>query len=124
MTAPATQSHEDDVLGKAYDRKLMRRLLVYTRPYRKLMYGAFALLCVEGGVQGVGPLLTRRVIDVAVPARHGGGGGAGSRCRGRDGLHRALLRGAPRRVRDVVRTTLADESARPAGDARSADADL
>ena len=69
MTAPATQQHEDDVLGKAYDRKLMRRLLVYTRPYRTLMYGAFALLCVEGGVQVVGPLLTRRVIDVAVPAR-------------------------------------------------------
>jgi len=69
MTAPATQPHEDDVLGKAYDRKLMRRLLVYTKPYRRLMYGAFALLCVEGGVQVVGPLLTRRVIDVAVPAR-------------------------------------------------------
>jgi ATP-binding cassette subfamily B multidrug efflux pump len=69
MTAPATQTHEDDVLGKAYDRKLMGRLLVYTRPYRVLMYGAFALLCIEGGVQVVGPLLTRRVIDVAVPAR-------------------------------------------------------
>jgi ATP-binding cassette subfamily B protein len=68
MTAPATQAHEDDILGKAYDSKLMRRLLVYTRPYRALMYGAFALLCVEGGVQVVGPLLTRRVIDVAVPA--------------------------------------------------------
>jgi ATP-binding cassette subfamily B multidrug efflux pump len=70
MTAPATQTHEDDILGKAYDRKLMRRLLVYTRPYRALMYGAFALLCVEGGVQVVGPLLTRRVIDVAVPTRN------------------------------------------------------
>jgi ATP-binding cassette subfamily B protein len=69
MTAPATQTHEDDILGKAYDSKLMRRLLVYTRPYRALMYGAFALLCVEGGVQVVGPLLTRRVIDVAIPAR-------------------------------------------------------
>jgi ATP-binding cassette subfamily B multidrug efflux pump len=70
MTAPATQTHEDDILGKAYDRRLMRRLLIYTRPYRGLMYGAFALLCVEGGVQVVGPLLTRRVIDVAVPARN------------------------------------------------------
>jgi len=69
MTLPATHAHEDDVLGKAYDGRLMRRLLVYTRPYRALMYGAFALLCVEGGVQVVGPLLTRRVIDVAVPAR-------------------------------------------------------
>jgi len=70
MTAPATQTHEDDALGKAYDRKLMRRLLIYTRPYRALMYGAFALLCVEGGVQVVGPLLTRRVIDVAVPTHN------------------------------------------------------
>src|SRR3954465_474606 len=69
MTAPATHSHEDDILGKAYDRKLMSRLLVYARPYRSLMYGAFALLCIEGGIQVVGPLLTRRVIDVAVPAR-------------------------------------------------------
>ena len=69
MTAPS-QPHEDDILGKAYDRKLMGRLLVYTRPYRSLMYGAFALLCVEGGIQVVGPLLTRRVIDVAVPAHN------------------------------------------------------
>ncbi len=69
MTTPATQTHDDDILGKAYDSKLMRRLLVYTRPYRGLMYGAFALLCVEGAIQVVGPLLTRRVIDVAVPAR-------------------------------------------------------
>ncbi len=67
MTAPATHAHEDDILGKAYDRKLMSRLLVYARPYHALMYGAFALLCVEGGIQVVGPLLTRRVIDVAVP---------------------------------------------------------
>ena len=68
MTAPATQTHDDDILGKAYDSKLMRRLLVYTRPYRSLMYGAFVLLCFEGALQVVGPLLTRRVIDVAVPA--------------------------------------------------------
>lgn len=69
MTAPATQAQEDDVLGKAYDRHLMRRLLAYTRPYRTLMYGALALLCVEGGIQVAGPILTRHVIDVAVPAR-------------------------------------------------------
>jgi ATP-binding cassette subfamily B protein len=69
MTAPATQPADDDVLGKAYDSTLMRRLLVYTVPYRALMYGALALLCVEGGIQVVGPLLTKQVIDVAVPAR-------------------------------------------------------
>ena len=68
MEATATLQ-EDDVLGKAYDRRLMRRLLVYTRPYRALMGGAFLILCVQGGLQVVGPLLTRHVIDVAVPNR-------------------------------------------------------
>jgi ATP-binding cassette, subfamily B, multidrug efflux pump len=68
MEAAATLQ-EDDVLGKAYDRRLMSRLLVYTRPYRTLMGGAFLILCVQGGLQVVGPLLTRHVIDVAVP-RH------------------------------------------------------
>ncbi|MBA3467930.1 MAG: ABC transporter ATP-binding protein [Gemmatimonadaceae bacterium] len=69
MTAPATQQGEDDTLGKAYDGRLMRRLLAYTRPYRVLLAGAFALLCLEGGLQVVGPLLTRRVIDVGLPAK-------------------------------------------------------
>jgi ATP-binding cassette, subfamily B, multidrug efflux pump len=66
---PAAALQEDEVLGKAYDRRLMRRLLVYTRPYRLLMGGSFLLLCISGGLQVVGPLLTQHVIDVAVP-RH------------------------------------------------------
>jgi len=62
--------HEEDVLGKAYDGRLMRRLLTYVRPYRTLVAGALFFLFTEGGLQLVGPLLTRRVIDVAVPARN------------------------------------------------------
>ena len=61
--------HEEDVLGKAYDGRLMRRLLRYVRPYRPLVAGALVLLFTEGGLQLVGPLLTKRIIDVAVPAR-------------------------------------------------------
>jgi ATP-binding cassette subfamily B protein len=61
--------HEEDVLGKAYDGRLMRRLLRYVRPYRSLVAGALTLLFIEGGLQLVGPLLTRKVIDVAIPAR-------------------------------------------------------
>jgi ATP-binding cassette subfamily B protein len=60
--------HEEDVLGKAYDGRLMRRLLRYVRPYRSLVLGALSLLFIEGGMQLVGPLLTRKVIDVAIPA--------------------------------------------------------
>ena len=59
--------HDEDVLGKAYDGRLMRRLLTYVRPYRRLVGGALTLLFTEGALQLVGPLLTRRVIDVAVP---------------------------------------------------------
>lgn len=68
MTVPAS-FHEEDALGKAYDGRLMRRLLRYARPYRGLVAGAVVLLFAEGGLQLVGPLLTRRVIDVALPAR-------------------------------------------------------
>src|SRR3954467_6501806 len=68
MTAPAS-FHEEDALGKAYDGRLMRRLLRYAWPYGSLVGGAIVLLFAEGGLQLVGPLLTRRVIDVALPAR-------------------------------------------------------
>jgi ATP-binding cassette subfamily B protein len=68
MTAPAS-IHDEDVLGKAYDGRLMRRLLAYARPYRNIVLGAVALLLADAALQLVGPLLTRRVIDVALPAR-------------------------------------------------------
>src|SRR5919199_6096564 len=68
MTAPATL-HEEEALGKVYDSRLMRRLLVYLRPYRPLVGGALALLFTEGALQLVGPALTRQVIDEAIPAR-------------------------------------------------------
>ena len=60
--------HEEDVLGKAYDGRLMRRLLVYLRPYRALLAGAIAVLLAEAVLTLAGPLFTRRVIDVALPA--------------------------------------------------------
>ena len=67
-----TAFHDDDAIAKGYDGRLMRRLLAYTRPYRSLVAGALACLVVEGALQLVGPLLTRRVIDVALPARDAG----------------------------------------------------
>jgi len=69
MSSPVTEYHEEDALGKAYDSRLMRRLLRYARPYRSLVAASLGLLAVEGVLQLVGPLLTQRVIDVALPAR-------------------------------------------------------
>jgi len=60
---------EDGAGVKRYDRRLVRRLLVYVRPYRGLVAGALVLLMTEGLLQLVGPILTERVIDVALPTR-------------------------------------------------------
>lgn len=60
--------HEEEALGRAYDARLMRRLLRYVRPYKRLVVAALLLLLCEGALQLVGPFLTREVIDVAVPA--------------------------------------------------------
>jgi ATP-binding cassette subfamily B protein len=68
MSHPATL-HEEEALGKAYDRRLMSRLLSYVRPYKPLVAGALVFLCLEGVLQLAGPILTQRVIDVALP-RH------------------------------------------------------
>ena len=62
-------SDEDGASAKRYDRRLVRRLLVYVRPYRPLVAGALVLLMAEGLLQLVGPILTQRVIDVALPTR-------------------------------------------------------
>ena len=68
MTAPST-FHEEEALGRAYDARLMGRLLAYGRPHRRLVAGALAFLMLEGLLQLVGPMLTQLVIDVAIPAR-------------------------------------------------------
>jgi ATP-binding cassette, subfamily B, multidrug efflux pump len=60
---------DDDVIGKAYDARLMRRLSVYVRPYLWLVAAAVACLMIDGLMALVGPIMTRRVIDVALPAR-------------------------------------------------------
>jgi ATP-binding cassette subfamily B multidrug efflux pump len=74
MAAPAntTASTDDDTLGKAYDARLVRRLLAYVRPYRPLAVAALAAILLQAGMQLVGPLLTRWVIDRALPARDTG----------------------------------------------------
>jgi len=59
--------HEEEALGKAYDSRLMRRLLGYARPYRALVVASLALLLLDGALQLVGPALTKQVIDVAIP---------------------------------------------------------
>ncbi len=62
---------EEEALGKAYDARLMKRLLEYLRPYRGYVALAVAILVVASFLQVVGPWLTRIAIDDAIPNRDG-----------------------------------------------------
>ncbi len=62
---------EEEVLGKAYDSRLMRRLLFYMKPYRVAVTISLVLLLLDSLVQLIGPLLTKLAIDrYLVPASH------------------------------------------------------
>ena len=65
-------SQEEEVLGKAYDSRLMKRLVTYLRPYRWQSTGALAaiLLRVFLGPEVVGPLLTATAVDIYLAPGH------------------------------------------------------
>ena len=54
---------DEEVLGKAYDSRLMRRLLAYLRPYKKLVALALLLILFESGLEIAFPWLTKIAID-------------------------------------------------------------
>ena len=54
---------EEEVLGKAYDARLMRRLLGYMRPYRAMIFFSLVFLLAQSVLQVLNPLLTRLAID-------------------------------------------------------------
>ena len=55
--------HEDEVIGKAYDARLMRRLLGYLRAHRRSVAIALVAIVGHSAMQLVQPLLTRMAID-------------------------------------------------------------
>ncbi len=54
---------EEEVLGKAYDSRLMRRLLGFMRPYRGYVALSLFFLLLESVLQVLGPLLTKIAVD-------------------------------------------------------------
>jgi ATP-binding cassette subfamily B protein len=59
----ASGTHEEEVLGKAYDSRLMRRLLTYLRPYKWQVALALAAILLKSGAAIVGPYLTKVAVD-------------------------------------------------------------
>jgi ATP-binding cassette, subfamily B, multidrug efflux pump len=61
--------HEEDVLGKAYDARLMRRLIMYLRPYKLQVALATAAIIGHSVLELAPPYLVKLVIDRYIPAR-------------------------------------------------------
>ena len=60
--------HEPEVLGKAYDARLMRRLLGYLRPHRRAVGVALATIAAGSVLQLAQPWLTKIAIDDHIAA--------------------------------------------------------
>ncbi|MFH1373726.1 MAG: ABC transporter ATP-binding protein [bacterium] len=69
----ANNYHEEEVLGRAYDSRLMKRLLRYLKPYRRVVAAAVALLMLSSLFQISLTFLTQIGIDdyIAVGDRSG-----------------------------------------------------
>ena len=58
-----TNLHEDEIIGKAYDARLMRRLLGFFKPYKKQLTISILLLIIISILNLSGPYLTKIAID-------------------------------------------------------------
>ncbi len=67
MTVP--DLHEDEILGKAYDAALARRMLTFLRPYRFRVALASLCLLLEKGAELAGPMLIGAALDAALVDR-------------------------------------------------------
>jgi ATP-binding cassette, subfamily B, multidrug efflux pump len=65
--------HEEEILGKAYDAKLMRRLLQYLRPYKWYVVLGIVLSISVSAMEAVRPYFTKIAVDenIARGDKHG-----------------------------------------------------
>lgn len=58
-----SQMQEDDVVGKAYDSRLMRRLIRYLYPYKWAALTSLVAVLIKAGLDVLGPYLTKVAVD-------------------------------------------------------------
>jgi ATP-binding cassette subfamily B protein/subfamily B ATP-binding cassette protein MsbA len=68
--APPAKPAEDEILGKAYDPHIVRRLLTYLRPYRRNLAAALALMTVATVANVSGPYFVKIALDGGVGGRN------------------------------------------------------
>jgi ATP-binding cassette subfamily B multidrug efflux pump len=62
-------AHDEDIVGKAYDARLMRRLLQYLKPYRRQVGLAFVTIIVSSVASLIQPYLIKVAIDRYITQR-------------------------------------------------------
>jgi ATP-binding cassette subfamily B multidrug efflux pump len=67
--ADKPQQQDDDVVGKAYDSRLMGRLLTYLRPYKLQAAISLVAILLKAGLDVIGPYLTKVAVDRYMTAR-------------------------------------------------------
>ena len=66
-------SHDDEVVGKAYDGRLMRRLLKYLNPYKPQVVLSAVSILIKAGADVLGPYFVKVAVDrymSATPPEH------------------------------------------------------
>ncbi len=63
-----TELDSDDLPTDQVDRRLLTRLLTYLKPHWRLVAGSAALIAIHAGLAVVGPAMTQRALDRAIPA--------------------------------------------------------
>jgi ABC-type multidrug transport system fused ATPase/permease subunit len=66
--APPAKPADDEILGKAYDPHIVRRLLGYLRPYTRNLAGALALMALATAANVLGPYFVKIALDNGVEA--------------------------------------------------------
>jgi len=68
--APAQKPHDDDAVGKAYDSRLMARLIRYLKPYRLAVTVSLIAIFIKAFSDVLGPFITKVAIDRYLDPTH------------------------------------------------------
>jgi ABC-type multidrug transport system fused ATPase/permease subunit len=66
----SAQYHDEDIMGKPYDARLVRRLVKFVRPYLRFVVLAVVMLVAVTGFELAVPYLTRTAIDDYIVSSH------------------------------------------------------
>lgn len=61
--------YEEEILGKAYDSRLMKRLLKYLKPYRWYVLLGILLSILMSGLEAIRPYFTKIAVDVNIASK-------------------------------------------------------